>query len=264
MDTTNIEGMILLALYSDAFETPVTTHRLNNQTTIHKITSPMMFDEMIPSSSYCTGYGERIYAEECSLLMSHPSEIIGDEQEVSMLDEEGLLWIGLRKTNKAPRGLWTAGKYSHLYEVHIRKTLVSGSTSYAKHICPIDKIGNPVHSLINGGHKTSREYGSIVITCCSIIEDALRKDAMLCSIKDAVEIKFPVPIDDYKQFFSDRDGPYVGSRKKQIIHWVAQHLRRSQLSGSESTVKRHVRGIQEFSVDGLKIRIEHNDDGDKK
>lgn len=264
MDTSNIESIILLALYSDNCEIPVTTHKLNNKITVHKIISPMMFDDMKPSSSYCTGYGERIYAEKSSLLMCHPSEIIGDEQEISMLDEEGLLWIGIRKTNKAPRGLWTAGKYSHLYEVHIRKTLVSGHNSYTKHIVPIDKTGNPLHSLIYGGNKTSREYGSVIITCCSIIEDALRKDAMLCSIKDGVEIKFPVPINDYKKYFSDRDGPYVGSRKKQIIHWVAQHLRRSQLTGSESTVKRHVRGIQEFSVDGLKIRIEHNDEGARK
>ena len=97
-----------------------------------------------------------------------------------------------------------------------------------------------------------------VSVAASMIEDSHRSNTMLAAVKDATEIKFPVPLDDYKDVFADRDGPMNGARRKAIVHWVARHLRNS-IRGKEHSVKRHTRGVQEFTIDGLRIRLTPND-----
>jgi hypothetical protein len=99
--------------------------------------------------------------------------------------------------------------------------------------------------------------GETLISAASIIEDANRSGAMLATVKDAREIMFPVPIADYKKVFADREGPKIGDRRKAIVHWVARHLRKST-RGNECVVNKHLRGVQEFSVDGLLVRLTPN------
>ena len=91
--------------------------------------------------------------------------------------------------------------------------------------------------------------------CCSLIEDAQRTGIMLASVKEEREIKFPIPIADYKEVFLDRNGPFLGSgKKKAIIHWVSSHLRKRK-NDDNVLVRKHIRGVQSFLIDGISIVI---------
>ena len=78
---------------------------------------------------------------------------------------------------------------------------------------------------------------------------------MLASVKEEREIKFPIPIADYKEVFLDRNGPFLGSgKKKAIIHWVSSHLRKRK-NDDNVLVRKHIRGVQSFLIDGISIVI---------
>ena len=64
----------------------------------------------------------------------------------------------------------------------------------------------------------------------------------------------PVPIDDYKAIFLDRDAPFLNGKKRAIIHWVSDHLRRYR-SGKISKIGKHTRGVDDIVIDGLSINI---------
>lgn len=122
----------------------------------------------------------------------------------------------------------------------------------------MSRNGTPLPATAHGISICNPKFdGSALIMTASIIEDAYRANTMLATVKDDTEIKFPVPLDDYKNVFADRDGPMTGARRKAIIHWVATHLRHST-RGLEYEVKRHTRGVQEFTIDGLRIRLTPN------
>lgn len=219
------------------------------------------FGEMSPSSAFTIDIRDenRIFTDSPELLLDHPAEIIGDSAEIVLLDGDVLRWRGYRKLKKPPRGVCCIGKPSHWFEAHLRDVTASGVAEYSKRIVAINKAGNPLPTKVYGHWGCSPIFeGSHLIMCSSIIEDAHRANTFLVSIKDETEIKFPVPIGDYKEVFSGREGPMSGSRKKAIIHWVSKHLRMSKQGGMHD-VKKHTRGIHEFTIDGLSIRLTPND-----
>lgn len=217
-------------------------------------------DPMLPSSSYTFDATdpERIFACHPEYLMNHPSDIVGNSAEIIMLDACGVLkWYGFRRTRK-PKEIVCIEKADQWVEFHCRRTFETGSSDYTKRLIPLNKNGVPLTAFFQKSKVCDPMIeGLSLITSCSVIEDAHRSNAMLASVKDATEIKFPVPLNDYKQLFSERDGPYSSGRRKSIIHWVASHLRK-KTDGGASVVSKHTRGIQEFVIDGLKIRIEPN------
>jgi len=98
-----------------------------------------------------------------------------------------------------------------------------------------------------------------MILAASIIEDVGRTGCFTASVQDSAGVIFPVPYGAQVELFQLRDGPYTpGGRRKAILHWVAKHLRRS--GNKESPVKEHMRGVHEFTVDGLMIRLSANDE----
>jgi hypothetical protein len=147
--------------------------------------------------------------------------------------------------------------------MHTRFVDSRGNGDYYKRLIPIDKTGRPLFAKIQGHSVCApNKEGEMLIICSSVIEDAHRANAMLAAVKDATEIKFPVPLDEYKELFSDREGPYNGARKKAIVHWVAKHLR-SSTRGKSHAVKQHTRGVQEFKIDGLRVRLSPNTEVDR-
>ena len=217
----------------------------------------LKFDDMRPESAYTfdASDDERIYARGSEYLMEHPAEVLGDFTEVLMLNDEILKWYGFRRLRAPPKGVCCLGKASHWYEIHMRFMTQNGRGKYFKRAVPLDKTGAPLLAKI-GGHVICAPAfeGEHLILCASVIEDAHRANTMLAAVKDATEIKFPVPLDDYKDMFAERDGPMNGARRKAIVHWVARHLRHST-RGNEFAVKKHTRGVQEFTIDGLRIRL---------
>ena len=221
----------------------------------------LKFDAMKPTSAYTFDMTDttRIFAFSPEYLVGHPSEIVGDEAEMILFNGELLIWRGFRLVRKPPKGVSCLGKASHWYELHERLVTPAGGGDYIKRLVALNSKGQPLltrvqgHSVCNPLHE-----GQALILCASMIEDAHRANTMLAAVNDATEIKFPVPIDDYKEVFAKRDGPMNGARRKAIIHWVAKHLRHSAL-GNEFLVKKHIRGVQEFTVDGLRIKLTPND-----
>lgn len=260
--TNKIETMILLSL--DATQSNVdhgkTRRSRAKGNEIAVDTGELVVRDTMNITSAFTadmGAGERIYTNTPSGLLAHPSDVVGDESEVMLLWQDKLAWVGFRRVIKAPRGISYLGKPSCFYEKHYRIVNGDGSGDYAKHFLAINRDGAFVPTFYQGNPtSTSLDAGHLCLAA-SIIEDAHRANAMLAQVKDATEIKFPVPLGDYKDIFADRDGPMNGARRKSILHWVARHLRTST-RGNAHDVKMHTRGIQEFTIDGLRVRLTPN------
>lgn len=221
------------------------------------------FDTMMPKSAYSACVADkddRVFTTVPELLLQHPADILGDETEFMLFNplNNNLNWLGFRKTTRRPRGLAHLGKASCYYEFHQRTVGMNGTGQYASAVIGYDKSGRPMVMTFNDRSIDSVWYGTLGLIAASAIEDAHRPGTMLASVKDATEIKFPVPLDNYKHIFADRDAPMVGNRRKAILHWVAKHLRKKP-DGGLSAVKRHTRGVEEFVIDGITVRIATND-----
>jgi hypothetical protein len=262
--TDKLETLILLALDANHTDQKAGTVIRDKSTggiaSLHDQGELLRFEDMRPDSAYTFDMmdKERIFTATPDYLLTHPSEVLGEESEVVMLSGDTLKWRGFRRLRSAPKGVACLGKASHWYEMHTRFVDSSGNGDYCKRLIPIDKTGRPLFAKIQGHIVCApNKEGEMLVICSSVIEDAHRSNAMLAAVKDATEIKFPVPLGDYKELFSDREGPYSGSRKKAIVHWVAKHLR-SSTRGKEHAVKQHTRGIQEFKIDGLRVKLSPN------
>ena len=217
-------------------------------------------EPMHPLSAFAVGLEKnRLYSGEPNELLAHPSEIIGDESEIIILNENPLFvkWYGLRKLRKAPKGVAWLGKPVCWYELHKRFISSKGQGEYLKRVVPLDKNGFALLCKVQGHNICLHKHEGVdLILCASVIEDAYRSNTLLASVKDATEIKFPVPLADYKSVFANREAPLTDSnRRKAILHWVAEHLRNSP-KGTPHLVKTHLRGVDEFFIDGLRIRLE--------
>lgn len=258
----NLETLILLALDANHEQSDVakTLRQSGQLLDIRDQGMLLKIGDMKPESSYTFDASDdgRIYALGSEYLMEHPAEVLGDCAEVVMLNDGIMKWYGFRRLRGSPRGVCCLGNASHWYEAHMRFVTQSGRGEYIKRAVPLDKTGKPLLAKA-GGHVicTPSREGENLILCASVIEDAHRANTMLAAVKDATEIKFPVPLDDYKDVFAERDGPMNGTRRKAIVHWVSRHLRHST-RGKEFAVKKHTRGVQEFTIDGLRIRLTPN------
>lgn len=259
-----LETLILMALDANHGHTTPAVLRRTKSTgqvqMLHDQGELLAIEEMRPASSYTFDMTDkgRIFGATPDYLVTHPADILGDEAEVMMLHGDTLKWRGYRRLRRAPKEVACLGRATHWYEMHMRFVTNNGAGEYYKRVVPIDRNGKPLLAKVQGHNVCApNEEGKMLVLCASVIEDAHRANTMLAAVKDATEIKFPVPVDDYKDIFSDRDGPMTGGRRKAIIHWVKKHLRQSTL-GKQHEVKRHTRGVQEFTFDGLRIRLTPN------
>lgn len=261
----DLETMILLSLDANHEGVVLVVSRRDKASgsieELHDQGELLHFDHMLPNSSYTVDMsdGERIYGATKDLLMAHPADVLGDESEVMLLDKGTLKWRGFRRLRKPPRGVACLGIATHWYEMHMRFVSANGSGEYYKRVVPLSRTGAPLLAKVQGHNVcTPRLEGEMLVLCASVIEDAHRANTMLASVKDATEIRFPVPLDDYKAVFAGRDGPIKDGRRKAIVHWVAHHLRHST-RGKEHAVKKHTRGVEEFMIDGIRVRLTPND-----
>lgn len=256
----DIETMIIMSLYADNLTSHHQNRIFDKNGGVYELMDQgclLGFDKMIPKSSFTFDMSPgRIYSTSKEYLVGHQSEILGDEAEVTMLSNGILKWRGFRKMSKPPKGVCSIGKVSHWYEMHQRFTSMKGDTQYYKRAIPISKSGKILPAFVNGHIVCGPlEEGVVLNLCCSLIEDAQRTGIMLASVKEEREIKFPIPIADYKEVFLDRNGPFLGSgKKKAIIHWVSSHLRKRK-NDDNVLVRKHIRGVQSFLIDGISIVI---------
>jgi hypothetical protein len=265
-DFDEIETLILIALDANqGAEDDRCTKKQNG--TIRKdeakmrmvdFSSLFQMSEMKPSSFFTLDLvsEERIYAKKVEHLALHPKEILGDECETMIFFDGWAKWAGFRKVNGRPRRVAAMGAVDCWYEMHFRNVNTNGLGEYVKRIVPFDKMGRPLPAKIGDAWACSPEKeGAAAIISCSIVEDAHRSGSILVSVKDAKEIKFPVGLDAYKEAFALRDGPMSGDRRKAIVHWVSKHMRRSH-KGNSHDVKKHTRGVLEFEMGGLQLKLD--------
>jgi hypothetical protein len=256
----DIETMIIMSLYADNLTSNHQNRIFDKNGGVYELTDQgcfLGFDKMLPRSSFTFDMSQdRIYSTSHEYLVCHQSEILEDEAEVTMLSNGILKWRGFRRMSKPPKGVVPVGKASHWYEMHQRFTSLKGDTQYYKRAVPISKSGKILPAFVNGHIVCGPlEEGVVLNLCCSLIEDAQRTGIMLASVKEEREIKFPIPIADYKEVFLDRNGPFLGSgKKKAIIHWVSSHLRKRK-NDDNVLVRKHIRGVQSFLIDGISIVI---------
>ena len=259
------EPLIILALDANL------EHSSKEKRTIHDKTRGVFLDiedqgqllklpSMKPVSAYTfDAVDDRIYTPDPCLLMKKPWEILGERAEVMTLFFDALKWFGFERMKSTPKNISVSGKVEVCYALHVRLITPRGVEQYYQRIIPFGKNGKPLPAKIQGNWVCSpKQEGENAILCASLIEDAQRPNAMLATVSDATEIKFPVPMGDYKALFSDRAGPLLKSgKRKAILHWVSEHLRQS-VTGTEHQVTEHARGIDKFIFDGLRVGIALN------
>jgi hypothetical protein len=223
------------------------------------------FSTQKPCSSYTfeLSSDDRLISGNKDYLIRLPQDILGDGKEFCALHDHHLRWMYAKKIHNLPRMVMPCifgRKMSAIYEVHFRRIWLDGTGDYMRDILIFDNNGNYIPYKIGNLYRDTEEHYFATVLCCSAIEDAHRANTMLCSVKDAIELKFPVPIDAYKEIFALRDAPLndAKTRRKAIIHWVAKHLRQSS-KGKQSEVKKHIRGVEEIVIDGITIKLEPND-----
>lgn len=221
----------------------------------------LRFDVMRPKLAHTFDMldGDRIFALDPGLLITSVPDILGREAEVAIMKDGYCQWAGYRRLNKAPRNIWISGKAGAIYEVHWRIIYADGRSTYHRRCAAVSPKGLPLTCLIQGTRNPSggmENHG--IVLAASVIEDAQRTGCFSASVQDTAGIVFPVPYGGQMELFRLREGPNTpGGRRKAILHWVAKHIRRS--CKSETTVREHMRGVHEFTVDGLKVKLSAND-----
>lgn len=212
---------------------------------------------MMPSMSYTSFVGDREFAIDSGLLLESPQDLLGLKSEVSMFADDYLNWVGIEKLNRRPRNLWVASANCDLYALHHRKIGPQGIDSYGVRVGAINKHGKPVQTVIQGTKETGgSSAGSQLVLAASVIEDNYRPNTFLAKVSDSVGVAFAVPNGEHLSLFKLRDGPYSGSKRRPLMHWVASHIRRT--ATKETDVKEHLRGITEFEIDGLRVCLDAN------
>lgn len=223
------------------------------------------FQPMAPKLAYAPQIEDpdaddgRVYSFTPDLLLHSIQDLIGRQTEVVLFDVVGqqVKWTGLRKIHKRPRGVWVQKPGADLYEFHFRLIRPNGQNYYAQRVAAIDRHGHAVNVVIAGSHGGGSAgcEGRQMSVAASVIEDCLRPGVFQATVSDSVGLKFPVPAGEHKELFKLRDGPYTGSRRKPILHWVSQHLRRRPKQ-EPTQVTKHLRGVHQFTVDGLSVTLE--------
>jgi hypothetical protein len=218
------------------------------------------FPSMQPSSCFCTEFdtvntmADRLYTEDPNMLLRRPQDTIGKKAEIAIMNGNKIQWNGLFRINKLPKQIVCIGKPHTIYAKHYRDYSLSGSTAYQKRLVIFDKNGKELYAMIKRQPITDTSVGVVI---ASVIEDATRANTVLAelAITGGTAIKFPVPLNSYKELFIIRDGPLTPkNKKKAIIHWVTEHLRHT-CKGKTVAVKEHTRGIQEFDIEDFHIKL---------
>jgi hypothetical protein len=199
---------------------------------------------------------DRVYAADPNLLLSPVAEILGDSAEVAVVFEGAVRWMGFRRTARLPRGVCTVGKAKTLYEAHSRTIDANGGEVYTKSMLGLSPSGKAVPVIIPGVGCSGGHFQMLTLAA-SVIEDSRRPETVSAEFTDGATLVIPVDLEDYQDLFALRDAPLSPSgRRKAILHWVAKHRRRHRSGPIQ--IPAHQRGVHQFVVDGLTVRLTPN------
>ena len=199
--------------------------------------------------------GDRLVTTTHKLLLAHPAELIGDGVEVMALADQSVEWTRLEPVRRLPRNMAAVGRAHYWAALHTRRIAANGVQNYYSTLVPFARDGAPLAAQWRGAWVCKpTNLGMDAIVACSLIEDAQRPNAMLASVRDGVELTFPVAEHAYLEAFALRDAPTTAQgRRRALLHWVAKHMRASRHGRGE--VKRHMRGVAQFDMGGYRVKL---------
>lgn len=204
---------------------------------------------------------ERLYSSSMDDLVVDPVQAIGQRLETMMLCEDGSLkWSAILPMPK-PRGIASITNRPHKwFSYHFRQIARDGrQMDYIKKpLCLADGRVVKLKPLGWNGYRPedeALETESQLALTLSIFEDSHRSGAFMATVKESVELRFPVGQEAYKDFFKLRDGPNETptGRKNPIIHWCAKHIRETKSGPAE--IERHKRGTETLIVGPMTLTI---------
>lgn len=199
---------------------------------------------------------DRLYTYHTSDLLRPLEDTLGDYTEIVLPCGDYVKWTGIRKTPKRPRGVCFPVPVRTMYEIHFREIQNDGTDEYTQGLVGVTHSGRPITALVEGSRAVAGSGATheIPVMAASILEDTYRAGSYKVEITDGITLVAPIAEEAYKDFFALRDAPLTPTgRRKALLHWVTQH-KRDKSTGS-STVQRHLRGVESFTIDGLTVSI---------
>lgn len=209
---------------------------------------------------------ERLFTLEPGLLLRPVHEIIGASTEIAFCgsDYENIKWFKYKRLNGRPKGFVPAvfGELIY-YESHYRLIdVTTKKDEYITHVHAWSPKNNrffPVakeRADLSHFFKSAAESTDTFILCASAIEDSQCKYFFMVSLTVDVTINFYVDCDAVKSLFKLRDNPLTANdRRRPIIHWVCEHLRKKPVNPGYAEIPEHLRGVNEFDFEGFQIKI---------
>lgn len=224
----------------------------------HSLESFMNHRQISSKSAWIAGWSgsnDRLYTTDKELLMNPIKDIFGNRSEIALPTDEGKIkWIAYKKT-RLRRPFWTVGNAT-VYLANYALIGPNGVEDTSSNYIAISKSGD--FSKIryeNQIVKENIEYNEMqAVLAASLIEDCSRKGQWHVEIFAGKSIKISTNGAEILDLFSSRKGPHAISKKRPLLHWVASHSRRKK-NNAKVTIPKHLRGITEFEIDGLGVRI---------
>ena len=257
-----MEHMLAVALCADSLST-TTGHQVGGYTLPNWVDGGMKTRNgelpiCRPRAAYaqCSELtGQRLVTTTHELLLAHPADVIGTGCEVMTLYGDHCRWVRLEPVDRLPRGLAVAGRAHYWSAMHLRDMTMNGMQSYYSTLVPFSKSGQPLAAKWGDAWVSKpANIGRLAIATCSMVEDSRRPNVMLASVRDGVELIFPVAEDAYLEAFALRDAPVTPQgRRRALLHWVAKHMRITRRGYTK--VRRHMRGVTEFEIGGYWVKL---------
>lgn len=192
-------------------------------------------------------------------------DILDDDFEIIFLHGLSFKWRKVIKTEaKYIRPLTMPGAKT-IYETHARKLYFDTTQEYSKELVGLKKDGLSTSET----YYKNKAMGDVEEKTFNLYYAAMAKHHLyregifhvtIVNSETQKGIKLAVDYDEVKPLFAYRDSPRtITGRKKPIIHWVREHLRKASKKSDHQKVKKHLKGILMFEADGYSITIKQVD-----
>lgn len=203
----------------------------------------------------------RLFTTDMDQLVCDPVKLIGARSETVIMGDNDIRWLCMVPMS-APRGVVAlTNQKVKWYAKHVRVITRDLREVYERFPIPIADGRIPEVKFLGWSQSTKEvmeEQREKVALHLSMIEDAIRKNAVLATVEEHTKLRFAVSDEAYKDFFALRDG-YRNTptgRRNPILHWCARHLRKSR--AGNSTVIGHERGNETLIHGNLQLSLSRN------
>lgn len=204
----------------------------------------------------------RLFTTGMEQLVCDPVKLIGSRSETVIMGDQGDIRWSCLVPMPAPRGVVAITNHKvRWFARHFR--LIDRDLNEVYERFPIPIAGGRIPEIKflgwpSDGGKAIEEHREKVALHLSMVEDAIRQNAVLATVEEHAKLRFPVSDEAYKDFFALRDG-YRNTptgRRNPILHWCAAHMRKNQ--NGRSAVIGHERGNETLTHGNLTLSLTRN------